>query len=216
MDEQEKQPDLLRWEPGMELSTEDEYHTATAWLAKQLLRDNTPEQLAIIAAQHVIYVDAIKAGPKKLEARPEALTHSSDVPRGLSRSTNEQLRRKALASEKLATEALVKDRARWAKVVLEAWRAKETQKRMPGLSLIKQKKDQVTNRAREIATELWAKDTGKLRIGDMADMVYRALAAEGFTKDAGGLPDTTGTVGTWIKSVAPAYASKGGRSRKTS
>lgn len=216
MDDQEKQPDLLRWEPGMELSTEEEYHTATAWLAKELLRDNTPEQLAIIAAQHVIFADAIKARPKELEARPEAFKHSSDVPRGLSRSTNEQLRREALAKEELTSESLGEFGAHCAKIVLDAWRAKTAKKRMKGLDLIGQKKDGITNRAREIATELWSNDTKGLRIGDMADEVYRALTTEGFTKSPEGLPDTVGTVGDWIKPVAPNYARKGGRSRKTS
>lgn len=67
-------------------------------------------------------------------------------------------------------------------------------------------------RAKVIAAELWKADTAKvIRIGGMAEQVYRALAAEGFT-DA--LPDTAERIKEWVKSAAPDYARKGGRSRK--
>ncbi|MFD2407861.1 hypothetical protein ACFSVK_22415 [Azorhizophilus paspali] len=46
----------------------------------------------------------------------------------------------------------------------------------------------------------------------MAEQVYRALAAEGL---ADSLPDTTERIKEWIKPVAPDYARKGGRRRKT-
>lgn len=57
MNEQVKQS---AWEPGMEISSEAQYHDVTERLAKELLQTHTPEQLAVIAAQHLIYVDALK------------------------------------------------------------------------------------------------------------------------------------------------------------
>ena len=69
------------------------------------------------------------------------------------------------------------------------------------------------DRAQAIAAELWRADTAQeIRLGDMADRVYRALAAEGFTAS---LPGTAERIKEWIKSAAPDYASKGGRRRKT-
>lgn len=68
-------------------------------------------------------------------------------------------------------------------------------------------------RAKEIAKQLWDKDiTRSIRIGDMADKVYRALASEGLQNS---LPETTDRVKAWIKPVTPDYARLGGRSKKT-
>lgn len=44
----------------MEISSEAQYHEVTERLAKELLQAHTPEQLAVIAAQHLIYVDTLK------------------------------------------------------------------------------------------------------------------------------------------------------------
>ncbi len=69
-------------------------------------------------------------------------------------------------------------------------------------------------RAKIIATNLWQADSSKqIRIGEMADRVYRALADEGFT---GVLPETSERLKEWVKPVAPEYACRAGRSRKTS
>ncbi len=68
-------------------------------------------------------------------------------------------------------------------------------------------------RAQAIATELWQVDTTQeVRLGDMAERVYRALADEGFTES---LPGTAERLKEWIKPTAPDYARKGGRRRKT-
>lgn len=212
MIDQKEQPDLLRWEPGMELSTEEEYHAATAWLAKELLRDNTPEQIAIIAAQHVIFADAIMARPKELEARPEVLKHSSDIPRGLSRSTNEQLRREALAKEELAREVLAKFGAQCSKMVLDAWQAKTTRKRMTGLVLISDSKGEARNRALEISTSIWLADTTEVtRIRIVGQKVWNQLIDDGL-KDA--LPDNMEAMMDWIRPAAPHGASRPGRDKK--
>jgi hypothetical protein len=67
--------------------------------------------------------------------------------------------------------------------------------------------------AKRIAVRLWETDKHQeIRIGDMAERVYRALVQEGFAED---LPGTAERVKAWIKPVAPEYARKGGRRPKT-
>jgi hypothetical protein len=74
-------------------------------------------------------------------------------------------------------------------------------------------KAKVQERAKSIATERWQADaTQEIRLGDMADRVYRALAADGFAES---LPGTAERIKEWIKPVAPDYARKPGRRRKT-
>lgn len=69
-------------------------------------------------------------------------------------------------------------------------------------------------RAQAIAIELWQTDTAQeIRIGEMAERIYRTLAAEGFI---GALPDTAERIKEWIRPTAPDYARKGGRRRKSS
>lgn len=85
-------------------------------------------------------------------------------------------------------------------------------KRMSGLNPLNAAKNAATKRAQAIAAELWQADIAeKIRVSDMAERVYRALASEGFTDS---LLDTAERVKEWIKPVAPDYARKGGR-RKT-
>lgn len=68
-------------------------------------------------------------------------------------------------------------------------------------------------RARVLAAELWRADTTQeIRLGEMADRVYRALVAEGFAES---LPGSAERIKEWIKPAAPDYARKGGRRRKT-
>jgi len=74
-------------------------------------------------------------------------------------------------------------------------------------------KASAVERAQAIATQLWQADTAQeFRVGKMADKVYRVLAAEGFAES---LPGTAERIKEWIKPVAPDYARKGGRRRKT-
>lgn len=75
------------------------------------------------------------------------------------------------------------------------------------------KKAAAAERAQAIAAELWQADTAQeIRLGDMADRVYRALVAEGFAES---LPGSAERIKEWIKPAAPDYARKGGRRRKT-
>ncbi|MBY8970803.1 hypothetical protein J1G33_10390 [Pseudomonas sp. P867] len=85
--------------------------------------------------------------------------------------------------------------------------------RMKGLNEINRLKDQAVEKALNLAASKWKEDsTQSIRIGEMADIVYRALAEQGLNV---ALPDTSERLKAWIKPVAPDYARKGGRSRKT-
>lgn len=92
-------------------------------------------------------------------------------------------------------------------------RQKELQLFSETLDKKNQAKKEARKMAQDIATELWQPDTAQeIRLGDMADRVYRTLAAEGFAES---LPGTTERIKEWIRPVAPDYARKGGRRRKT-
>lgn len=97
--------------------------------------------------------------------------------------------------------------------LIDAVRKKDARKRMVGLQAHNMAKTSAVERARVIAAELWQADTTqKTRIGKMADKVYRALVNEGFAES---LPGSAERIKKWIEPVAPGYARKGGRDRKT-
>lgn len=86
--------------------------------------------------------------------------------------------------------------------------------RMKGLNEINRLKEEAVEQALKLATANWKKDFDKaIRIGDMADLVYRKLADQGLGM---ALPGTSDRLKEWIKPVAPDYARKGGRRKKTS
>lgn len=86
--------------------------------------------------------------------------------------------------------------------------------RMKGLKEINKLKDQAVEKALALAAANWQDDLSQsIRIGEMADIVYRSLAEQGLNV---ALPDTSDRLKAWIKPVAPDYARRGGRSRKTS
>ncbi|MCY1449598.1 hypothetical protein D9M71_663480 [compost metagenome] len=67
--------------------------------------------------------------------------------------------------------------------------------------------------AKVIATENWEADTAqKIRVGDMAEIVWARLVVESLKK---WLPDKPEGIKEWIKSVAPEYARKAGRPPKS-
>ncbi|MNP61225.1 hypothetical protein D3C76_1563840 [compost metagenome] len=67
--------------------------------------------------------------------------------------------------------------------------------------------------AKVIATEIWAADTAqKIRLRDMAERVWARLIDEGLDK---WLPDKAESIKEWLKPVAPEYARKAGRPRKS-
>ncbi|MGP3792521.1 hypothetical protein [Pseudomonas sp. B392_1p] len=199
MDKQAKQS---AWEPGMEVSSEAQYHEVTERLARELLQAYTPEQLAVITAQHLIYVDGLKSGSGKAK---ESIQRANEI----IQAKNVQIQHEILKNEDLS-----RNTARISKIVLEAWKNKTTKKRMSGLDQFNEDKSAAIERAQVIAKQQWQADAAKeIRIGNMADRVYRALVDEGFKES---LPDTPDRLKQWIKPVAPKYASQAGRSRKTS
>nr|WP_312508793.1 hypothetical protein [Pseudomonas luteola] len=85
---------------------------------------------------------------------------------------------------------------------------------LSGLNTFNETKGSAKERANEIASELWAEDTErKIRIGEMADLVYKKMLEEGFKET---LPETIERMKKWIETVAPEYARRGGRSKKPS
>lgn len=115
----------------------------------------------------------------------------------------------------LLSEAIIKFFALTATLTLP--HIKDKEKRLEAfirsLGAINDSKAAAIARAKSIATELWQADTAQeIRLGDMAERVYRALADEGFAES---LPGTAERLKEWIKPAAPDYARKGGRRRKT-
>lgn len=71
------------------------------------------------------------------------------------------------------------------------------------------KKAQVKSRAQEIAAQSWANDDSQtLRIGAVALIAWGQLIDEGFTES---MPDKPSGIHSWIRPVAPAYASRPGK-----
>ena len=58
--------------------TEAEYHESTERLANELLAEYTPLQIAIIAAQHMIYVDVLQEGVDSRQSLIETLSMLND------------------------------------------------------------------------------------------------------------------------------------------
>ncbi len=97
--------------------------------------------------------------------------------------------------------------------LIDAVRKKDARKRMAGLQALNIAKTSAIARAQAIATELWLADTAqRIRTGEMANKVYGVLVDEGLT---GLLPELPEGIKDWIKAIAPSYARKGGRPRKT-
>jgi hypothetical protein len=58
---------IHRWRPGIVINSETEYHELSKNLAEELIQQHSMEELAIIAAQHLIYVDAIQQGSQETQ-----------------------------------------------------------------------------------------------------------------------------------------------------
>ena len=67
------------WEAGQEFVSEEEYQRATQWLANKLLRECSREELAVIAAQHMIYADTLKDSNDLMKDHTESLNRSYEV-----------------------------------------------------------------------------------------------------------------------------------------
>lgn len=67
------------WEAGQEFASEEEYQRATHWLANKLLSECSLGELAVVAAQHMIYADTLEASNGSLKAHIESLNRSYDL-----------------------------------------------------------------------------------------------------------------------------------------
>lgn len=92
----------------MELASEEEYEAAVAWLAQDLLETNSPEQLAVFAAQHRIYLDALNS---RDEARRALILRYEELI---------QVKDQQLQEMDLKNAVLTRKTARIAKIVLDA------------------------------------------------------------------------------------------------
>lgn len=68
-----------KWSPGVRVITEEEYDRFTNKLALELLATCSPEHLAVIAAQHMIYVDELKAAQGEIIEISNSLKRSGDA-----------------------------------------------------------------------------------------------------------------------------------------
>ncbi|GEM_PF-4374928 len=194
------------WWQELNIRSEQEYHQVTDQLASELLTDHPPGELAEIAAQHLIYVS-------ELEKKIAALEEFNATLKKVAQTTGEIQRQNILElSESSASKLSVRQVARFTKLALDAFRHKTAKKRMSGLDQINHEKERAIARAKEIAAQKWLDDRDqKIRIGAMADLVYRQLVSEGFQN---ALPAKTESLKAWISSVAPVYASTHGRPGK--
>lgn len=74
VEQDRKPPD--RWEPGVDVDSEEEYNKFAEQLAQELLSDCVPEHIAMIAAQHMMYADILSqslAELRKLRHESSAL-----------------------------------------------------------------------------------------------------------------------------------------------
>lgn len=181
------------WQPGMGIESEAHYHEVTENLARELIGECSTEELAVIAAQHMIYVDALTMTSES----QNALIEAQDQTIGRLEETKEYI---------------LKNTARITKIVLESWKKKASFAKTSGLRKWAQAKQVARARAQLIAGELWKRDIDqKIRLGEMAQIVWARLIDEGY-KDT--LPNSTNVLNDWIRPVAPSYARKPGPPKK--
>lgn len=173
-----------QWSPGVRVTSAEEYDRFTDQLARELLATCTLDSLAIIAAQHMMYADELKCV--------------------LEEQKTEQVAAIAFA-RKATTDAITAIVTKVTMAVLTAYRTHISDKRAKAVT---EGKRVVITLARDTATEMWSKDIEqKIRIGEMATLVYSALLETEHHKSVSG----PSCVKRWIRPVAPGYASKAGR-----
>ncbi len=137
-----------QWSPGIRVASADEYERFTEQFARELLATCTPDHLAVIAAQHMMYADELKCVLEEKKAEQVAIVE---------------------VAEKLTAEIATKV----SMIALTAHRTHLSNKRADA---VKEGKKDVIAHARVIAAEAWSKDAGqKIRIGEMAKMVFGEL-----------------------------------------
>lgn len=79
MDQQQK-----HWWQSVDITSEEEYNQATSKLAAELMGEHTPEEIAGIAATHMIYVNALESLIAELretsELRKELIAEKDNWP----------------------------------------------------------------------------------------------------------------------------------------
>lgn len=99
--------------------TEAEYHESTERLANELLAEYTPQQIAIIAAQHMIYVDLLKASADAAKAASVAKDQLFQV----------QEQRLLLSIEESKKKLTPRQAAQFAKIAIRASESAEGRRR---------------------------------------------------------------------------------------
>lgn len=137
-----------QWSPGVRVNSAEEYERFTDQLARELLATCTPEHLAVIAAQHMMYADELKCVPEEKKAEQVAII---EIAKNVTRE--------------IATEVSME--------VFKGYRTHLSNKRADA---VKKGKKDVIALAKYIADKNWRVDTEqKIGIGEMAKTVYSAM-----------------------------------------
>ncbi|TYP62026.1 hypothetical protein [Stutzerimonas stutzeri] len=194
----------------MEVTSEAEYHALTKQLAMDLLKNHTPEQLAVTAAQHMMLSDALGDSNDALRKSNAALQELNSALQALSKETAAQLKLEAETADFLA-----KNSARIAKLVLDSSKHIATQQKKANyeqtLGKFQRAKDPAIKRAQEIASEHWDAERASgrriTRVTRMAAKVFNQLKKEGYYEV---LPSTEQGLKKWINPVTPDEARRRG------
>lgn len=199
MDEQNTPPSNRLGINKEHLAAYNARRASIAQLTEELLAKYTYEQLAEVAAKQMIcaaeHEELIRRYEKKCSELSELLLETLEQSKG---SIPVKTAAKLIKAAIDAKEAPIKKRR------------KEIYYSSLGGKAEAHKK--LVERAKTIADDKWKESTGEIiRMGDMADIVYRKLTAEGFSER---LPDDIVRIREWIKPVAPDAASRPGPNRK--
>ncbi len=175
-----------KWAPGAEVLSAEEYDRFTEQLARELLATYTPEHIAVIAAQHMMYADELKLCAHELGCMLKENMNTPDKIIEIAREL----------TSKIATE-----------VAMTAYKARRKHDDMKRANGVKKTKAPVKDLAISMAAERWRKDTEeKIKTGKMAEAVYEDLLKTEHRK----LVSSQGAVHRWIAPIAPEYAKKPG------
>lgn len=94
-----------RWVPGVEIESEEDYEQYTALLAKELLEECTPEHIAVVAAQHIMYADLLERSLAENRRLLSAKAAMGDARLELAEAKFEQLTKNFVPIMKAAIDA---------------------------------------------------------------------------------------------------------------
>lgn len=176
-----------QWSPGVRVQSADEYEQFTDRLARELQATCTPEHIAVIAAQHMMYANELKCVLEEMKAEQAGVVEvASKVVTDV--------------ATKLATEISI--------TVLKSYRTHLSKKRADG---VRKEKAPAKALALDMAAKEWRENTEKkLKTGEVAEKVYEALRQTEHRKSV----SSQKAVHRWIAPIAPDYAKQPGPSRK--